>query len=82
MVTGSSEGFFAKMAIRVQQSLCGLHGHDALLHFEDGRMSLLCTSCGHESPGWDVKRGHALRTHETPAQRVVQMPLVGARRAA
>ena len=82
MVTGSSEGFFATMAIRVQQGICGLHGHDSLLHFEDGRMSLLCTSCGHESPGWDVKRAHAHRTHETPEPRVVQMPLVGARRAA
>jgi len=77
-----AEGFLAKVALRVQQRICGLHGHDSLLHFADGRMSLLCTSCGHESPGWDVKRAHAHRTHEATAQRVVQMPLVGARRAA
>ena len=38
---------------RFEQALCGLHGHDALLNFERGRLSLLCTSCGHETPGWD-----------------------------
>lgn len=40
---------------RLGQWICGLHGHDSLLHFERGRVSLLCTSCGHETPGWDVK---------------------------
>lgn len=30
---------------------CGLRGHDAVLHFEDRRMSLQCTSCGYETPG-------------------------------
>jgi hypothetical protein len=77
-----ADGFFAKVAIRVHQRLCGLHGHDSLLHFENGRMSLLCTSCGHESPGWDVKTTPARRHSETATERIVQLPLVGARRAA
>lgn len=38
----------------MRQFICGLHGHDSLLHFEQGRMSLECTSCGYESPGWDL----------------------------
>ena len=42
---------------RVRQFICGLHGHDALLHFGQGRLSLQCTSCGHETPGWDLKAG-------------------------
>ena len=42
---------------KVRQFLCGLHGHDALLHFERGRMSLQCTSCGFETPGWDLRTG-------------------------
>ena len=40
---------------KLRRFICGLHGHDALLHFGDGRVSLLCSSCGHETPGWDVK---------------------------
>jgi hypothetical protein len=33
-------------ATRLHQFVCGLHGHDSLLHFERGRMSLKCVSCG------------------------------------
>lgn len=36
------------------QFLCGLHGHDSVLHFEGNRVMMRCTSCGHESPGWEV----------------------------
>lgn len=36
----------------VRQVLCGMHGHDYLLHVTDGRMFLHCASCGHETPGW------------------------------
>jgi hypothetical protein len=39
---------------RVRQMFCALHGHDSLLHFEQDRMFLLCASCGHESPGWEL----------------------------
>lgn len=67
---------------KVRQFFCGIHGHDALLHFEHGRMSLQCTSCGYETPGWD------LRAAEEPPQtaefekRAVRMPLVRQRRVA
>lgn len=40
---------------RARQYVCGLHGHDALLRFEPHRVSLQCTSCGYETPGWDLK---------------------------
>jgi hypothetical protein len=41
-------------ARQVRQFICGLHGHDALLHFDQRHVSLLCAACGHESPGWDL----------------------------
>jgi hypothetical protein len=67
----------------VRQFICGLHGHDSLLHFEQGRMSLLCSSCGHETPGWDVQ-APAQREIAEPAtpRRVMRLPFVGERRAA
>jgi hypothetical protein len=71
-----STGIFDRALGQVRQFVCGLHGHDALLHFEQGRMSLQCTSCGYETPGWDVK-GAKVRE-----SRVVPMPLVGERRVA
>jgi len=37
---------------RIGQLVCGIHGHDNLIHFEQYRMFLKCVSCGHESPGW------------------------------
>ena len=74
-------GMFTRAAEQVRQFICGLHGHDALLHFEHGRMSLLCTSCGYQSPGWDVKVAPSARERVGSA-RVVHMPLVRARRVA
>ena len=41
-------------ARQVRQFICGLHGHDALLHFDQRHVSLLCVVCGHESPGWNL----------------------------
>jgi hypothetical protein len=64
---------------KARQFVCGLHGHDALLHFEQGRMSLQCTSCGYETPGWDLKGTDATARDSS---RVVHMPLVRERRAA
>jgi len=74
------QGLFARAAGQVRQLICGLHGHDALLHFDHGRMSLLCTSCGYESPGWEVKGTHGRR--HTESSPIVRLPLVGERRVA
>jgi hypothetical protein len=68
---------------KVRQFLCGLHGHDALLHFEHGRMSLQCTSCGYETPGWDLKAtDRPPQTAEFVSSRVVRIPFVRQRRVA
>jgi hypothetical protein len=40
--------------IRLRQFICGLHGHDPMLHFDHQRMSLECATCGFETPGWEL----------------------------
>jgi hypothetical protein len=52
---------------RVAQLLCGLRGHDEVLHFEGKRVLLRCTSCGHDTPGWSV-------TGRVPRQRFAGDP--------
>jgi hypothetical protein len=69
------------MVTKVRQFICGLHGHDALLHFEQGRISLQCTSCGYETPGWDLKET-ATVPEAQPASRLVRLPILGERRVA
>lgn len=44
----------AAWRVRVRQRLCGLNGHDDVLHFAPGRMALQCTSCWRVSTGWDL----------------------------
>jgi hypothetical protein len=67
---------------QARQFICGLHGHDSLLHFEQGRMSLQCTSCGHETPGWEIKPAAERPNAPETRARVVRLPLVGQRRVA
>jgi hypothetical protein len=51
----ASEGSLAgRLAIRLGQLLCGMHGHDSVLHFEGNRVMMRCTSCGHDTPGWEI----------------------------
>ena len=75
-------GVISRAAEQLRQFLCSLHGHDALLHFEQGRISLQCTSCGYETPGWDLRPEHQRDTTRGQSRRVIRMPLVGERRVA
>jgi hypothetical protein len=86
-----AEGFLARLATQARQLMCGLGGHDALLHFENERISLLCTSCGHQTPGWEAKGSPLARRAEpmaatrqmaVPTGRVIQMPAARERRVA
>jgi hypothetical protein len=73
----------ARAAVQFRQFICGLRGHDALVHFEQGRMSLQCTSCGHETPGWDLRSGRRPQpSAAAQSPRVVRMPLAHERRVA
>jgi hypothetical protein len=78
----STQGLMARATSHVRQFVCGLHGHDALLHFEQGRISLQCTSCGYESPGWDVRSVPSRTEPMAAPRRVIRLPLVGQRRVA
>jgi hypothetical protein len=80
----TDEGLLSRMTLKLRQRMCGLHGHDSLLHFDNGRISLLCYSCGHESPGWEV--GGAANAPRPVSSRsatpMVHLPYAGERRVA
>ena len=42
--------------VGLRQRLCGMRGHHEVLHFEEERMTMRCTSCQHDSPGWEIPR--------------------------
>ena len=75
------DNVLSRAAQQLRQFMCALHGHDTMKHFERGRMSLLCASCGYETPGWDVKTA-AARREGADSARVGSIPLVRERRAA
>jgi hypothetical protein len=75
-------GVIMRAAEQFRQFCCSLHGHDALLHFEQGRISLQCTSCGYETPGWDLRPEKAQSAAIGKPSRIVRMPLVRERRIA
>ena len=64
------------MVTVIRRFICGLHGHDALLHFERSRVSLQCTSCGYETPGWDLANDPSRRTAEREFTTVFRLPLL------
>ena len=66
--------FSDRMLNRVRQMICGLHGHDSLLHFEDDRMSLKCVSCGHESPGWELDATRPVQARATVRRQALVAP--------
>ena len=66
--------FLARAAVRVSQWFCAMRGHDSVLHFEGNRVMMRCTSCGHDSPGWEIS-GHGPRQrYEGDRRRHVLMP--------
>jgi hypothetical protein len=82
MVT--DQNFVTNVFDLMRQAYCGLHGHDNLLQFEHDRMFLKCTSCGHESPGWELTETPPITTEEKPAPRpaLARPQLVSERRVA
>lgn len=44
----------ARAVTKLGQLLCGVRGHDAMMHFEGKRVTMRCTSCGHDTPGWEI----------------------------
>jgi hypothetical protein len=52
--TAAEDGLIARAVGFVSQRFCAVRGHDSVLHFEENRVRLRCTSCGYDSPGWEV----------------------------
>jgi hypothetical protein len=52
--TAPATGLLGRVVSRLGQAVCGLRGHDAILHFENNRVMMRCTSCGHDTPGWEI----------------------------
>jgi len=77
-----AEGF--SVIDRLRQVVCGLHGHDNLLQFEQERMFLRCVSCRHETPGWSLNEAPPTVTARGDARRhaMVRPHLVSMRRIA
>jgi hypothetical protein len=50
----TARSLLARAVDALQQMICGLHGHHNLLQFGRNRVCLRCSSCGHETPGWEI----------------------------
>jgi NAD-dependent SIR2 family protein deacetylase len=72
--TQNAETMVNRAVSRVSQFLCGLRGHDAVLHFEGKRVNMRCTSCGHDTPGWEVTGRGPRQRYEGDARRHVLVP--------
>lgn len=63
---------------RIRQVMCGLRGHEMLVHFEERRISLACVSCGYESPGWSVSPSAVRATAGAGVSHYASPPNAGA----
>lgn len=48
--------FFERAARRAGQMRCGITGHQVLIRHTSSRLSLQCSLCGYESPGWELEQ--------------------------
>jgi hypothetical protein len=65
----TGDGAIARAIGRLGQLLCGLGGHDAVLHVEGKRVMMRCSSCGHDTPGWEISGRGPRRRYEGDARR-------------
>lgn len=74
----TATGVVARAIGRVGQWLCGMRGHDSVLHFEGNRVMMRCTSCGYDTPGWEISGRGPRRRYEGDARRhlIVKQRLV------
>jgi hypothetical protein len=80
------EGLGGRVLDGIREAFCGLHGHDAMVQFEQERMFLKCVSCGHESPGWELNEPRPIVSAQTDTRRHApvrrQQPIADTRRIA
>ena len=69
-VTHGQDGNVVERAVsRLGQLFCGLRGHDSVLHFEGNRVNMRCTSCGYDTPGWEISGRGPRRRYEGDSRR-------------
>ncbi len=66
---GQDVNVVARAVGRIGQLFCGLRGHDSVLHFEGNRVNMRCTSCGHDTPGWEISGRGPRRRYDGDARR-------------
>lgn len=64
----------ARLIGRLGQLVCGLRGHDSVLHFESNRVMMRCTTCGHDTPGWEISGRGPRKRFEGDARRHLLAP--------
>ena len=52
-----------RVSRRAGQMRCGITGHSVLLRYEPTRLSLQCSTCGYETPGWEIETERAPQPH-------------------
>jgi hypothetical protein len=72
--TQGTETFTLRLMTRFGQLICGFRGHDSVLHFEGNRVMMRCTSCGHETPGWEISGRGPRQRYEGDRRRHVLAP--------
>jgi hypothetical protein len=75
-------GIVGRAMGRLGQVLCGVRGHDTVLHFEANRVMMRCTSCGHDTPGWEITGRAPRRRFEGDARRHAMKPQLVLRKSA
>jgi len=72
--TNGASSLVNRFVMRIGQMLCALRGHDSVLHFEGNRVMMRCTSCGHDSPGWEISGRGPRQRYEGDHRRHVLVP--------
>ena len=65
----STGDFVLRTVTRLGQLLCGMRGHESMVHFEGKRVMMRCTSCGHDTPGWETAERAPQRRYDGDARR-------------
>jgi len=78
----STSSVMTRIVDAVRQAMCGLRGHDSVLHFEHQRVLLRCTTCGHDSPGWEISGQPPRQVFGGDAERHLLRPQLELRRTA
>ena len=77
-----ASGAVARAFARLGQVFCGLGGHDSVLHFEGNRVMMRCTSCGHDTPGWEISGRGPRKRFDGDAHRHALKPRLVLRKSA